>query len=63
MRSKLHARIKKNNSVKSLHRLYLDIHVGNVLHVIFCYFIDTQAGVVRVEHLLLHKVDVNNVLL
>ena len=33
--------------------------MGNVLHVIFCYFIDTQAGVVHVEHLLLQKGDVN----
>ena len=36
--------------------------MGNVLHVIFRYFIDTQAGVVLVEHLLLHKGDANNVL-
>ena len=36
--------------------------MGNVLHVIFRYFINTQAGVVRVEHLLLHKGDANNVL-
>ena len=36
--------------------------MGNVLHVIFHYFIDTQAGVVRVERLLLHKGDMNNVL-
>ena len=43
--------------------------MGNVLHVIFCYFIDTQEGVVRVERLiffasqlLLHKGDANNVL-
>ena len=35
--------------------------MGNVLHVISCYFIDTQAGVVHVEHLLLQKGDVNNV--
>ena len=35
--------------------------MGNVLHVIFRYFIDTQAGVVRVERLLLHKGDANNV--
>ena len=32
--------------------------MGNV-HVIFRYFIDTQAGVVRVEHLLLHKGDID----
>ena len=31
-------------------------------YVIFCYFIDTQAGVVRVEHLLFHKGDANSVL-
>ena len=39
--------------------------MGNVglLHAIFHYFIDTQAGVVRVERLLLHKGDANNVLL
>ena len=36
--------------------------MGNVLHVIFRYFIDTQAGVVHVERLLFHKVDANNVL-
>ena len=36
--------------------------MGNVLHVIFRYFIDTQAGVVHVERLLLHKGDANNVL-
>ena len=36
--------------------------MGNVLHVIFHYFIDTQAGVVRVERFLLHKGDDNNVL-
>ena len=36
--------------------------MGNVLHVIFRYFIDTQAGVVRVECVLLHKGDTNNVL-
>ena len=36
--------------------------MGDVLHVIFRYFIDTQAGVVRVECLLLHKGDANNVL-
>ena len=35
--------------------------MGNVLPVIF-YFIDKQAGVVRVERLLLHKGDSNNVL-
>ena len=29
--------------------------MGNVLHVIFRYFIDTQAGVVHIERLLLHK--------
>ena len=34
----------------------------NVLHVVFRYFIDTQAGVVRVERLLLHKGDANSVL-
>ena len=51
---------RKNNTVNILHRL--DIHVGNVLHIIFRYFIDTQAGVVRVERLLLHKGDANNVL-
>ena len=54
--------LKNNNSAIILHRLWLDIHVGNVLHVIFRYCIDTQAGVVRVERLLLHKGDVNNVL-
>ena len=32
-------------------------------YIIFRYFIDTQAGVVRVERLLLHKGDANNVLL
>ena len=37
--------------------------MGNVLHVIFRYFIDTRVGVVCVERLLLHKGDVNNVLL
>ena len=37
--------------------------MGNVLHVIFRYFIDTQAGVARVERLLLHKSDASNVLL
>ena len=31
--------------------------MGNVLHVTFHYFIDTQAGVVCVECLLLHKRD------
>ena len=36
--------------------------MGNVLHVIFRYFIDTQARVVRVERLLLHKGVANNVL-
>ena len=36
--------------------------MGNVLHVIFHCFIDTQTGVVRVERLSLHKGDVNNVL-
>ena len=36
--------------------------MGNVRHVIFRYFIDTQAGVVCVVCLLLHKGDVNNVL-
>ena len=36
--------------------------MGNVLHVIFCYFIDTQASVVRIERLVLHKGDANNVL-
>ena len=36
--------------------------MGNVLYVIFRYFIDTQAGVVRVGRLLLHKGDANNVL-
>ena len=34
----------------------------NVLHAIFCYDIDKQAGVVRVERLLLHNGDANNVL-
>ena len=51
----------KNNSVKILHR-FTDIHVGNVLHVISCYFIDTQAGVVHIERLLLHYGDTNIVL-
>ena len=37
--------------------------MGNVLHVIFRYFIDTQASVVRIERVLLHKGDVNNVCL
>ena len=36
--------------------------MGNVLHVIFRYFIDTPTGVVRFERLLLHKGDANNVL-
>ena len=36
--------------------------MGNVLHVIFRYFIDTQAGVIGIERLLLHKCDANNVL-
>ena len=36
--------------------------MGNVLRVIFRYFIDTQAGGVRVERLLLHKGDASNVL-
>ena len=36
--------------------------MGNVLHVIFHYFIETQVGVVRVECLLIHKGDANNVL-
>ena len=36
--------------------------MGNVLHVIFRYFINTQAGVVRVERVLLHKGDANNCL-
>ena len=36
--------------------------MGNVLHVIFRYFIDTRVGVVRDECLLLHKGDANNVL-
>ena len=36
--------------------------MGNVLHVIFRYFIDTHSGVVRVERVLLHKGDANNVL-
>ena len=62
MRSKLQARIEKNNSVKNLHRLWLDIYVGNILHVMFRYFIDTQAGVVLVERSLLHKNEANNVL-
>ena len=31
-------------------------------YAIFSYFIDTQAGVVRAERLLLHKGDTNNVL-
>ena len=44
------------------YRLWLDIHVGNVLHVIFRYVIDTQAGAVLVERLLLHKGDSNNIL-
>ena len=35
--------------------------MGNVLRDIF-YFIDTQAGVVHVERLLVHKGDANNVL-
>ena len=35
--------------------------MGNI-HIIFNYFIDTQAGVVRVERLLLHKGEANNVL-
>ena len=34
----------------------------NVVDVIFRYFIDTQAGVFRVERLLLHKGDGTNVL-
>ena len=34
--------------------------MGNILHVIFHYFIDTQAREVRVEHLLLHKGEANN---
>ena len=38
------------------------MHVGNVQHIIFRYFIETPAGVVRVERLLLHKGDANNVL-
>ena len=36
--------------------------MGNVLYVRFRYFIDTQASVVRVERLLLHKGNANNVL-
>ena len=36
--------------------------MGNVPHVIFRYFIDTQTGVVSIKHLLLHKGDTNNVL-
>ena len=36
--------------------------MGNVLHVIFRYFIDTRVGVVRVERLLLYKDDATNVL-
>ena len=36
--------------------------MGNVPHVIFRYFMDTQAGVVRVERLLLLKGEANNVL-
>ena len=38
------------------------MRAGNVLHVIFRYFIDTQAGAVRDERLLLHKSDASNVL-
>ena len=34
----------------------------NVLHVTVLYFIDTQAGVVRVERILLHNGDASNVL-
>ena len=37
--------------------------MGNVLHVIFRYFINTQAGVARGERLLLHKGGANNVCL
>ena len=36
--------------------------MGNVLHIIFRYFIDTQAGVVRAERVLLLKGDANDVL-
>ena len=35
--------------------------MGNVLLVIFLYFIETQVGVVRIECLLLHKGEANNV--
>ena len=36
--------------------------MGNVLHVIFRYLIDTQADVVRVDRFLLHKDAAYNVL-
>ena len=36
--------------------------MGNVLRVLFRCFIDIQSGVVRLERLLIHKSDANNVL-